>query len=338
MAAYTLPGYQRGVNLGHFLSQYGNKSDEHFSTYITEPDLTRIASWGLDHVRLPIDYFLFEDDADPGVYNLTRVAYIDRLVDWCEKAGLNIILDLHHAPGFFFGNGDRNTLFTDEAMQERFLAIWDFFAKRYGQRGHVAFELLNELVADSSDPWNALWTRAAARIRESAPDRYIIVGGNYWNSVGQLKDLTVSDDPKVVYTFHFYQPMIFSHQRAPWMKNYTAYTTPVDWPFVGEDHAAFFGGKLPGDLHGKIDRDYLSRQLEPAREFIEKNRRPLYCGECGVISYAPLESQKRWYADVVSLFNELGIGRAVWSYRGFASLTTPDDRVTDEELVRIIAG
>ena len=64
-------------------------------------------SWGLDHVRLPMDYMLFESDDAPGVYDEARLDYVDRTLRWCKQYGLNLILDLHHAPGFFFGNGDQ---------------------------------------------------------------------------------------------------------------------------------------------------------------------------------------------------------------------------------------
>jgi aryl-phospho-beta-D-glucosidase BglC (GH1 family) len=63
-----LRGYQAGINLGLWLSQNGGKSHEHFASLITRDDIARIASWGMDHVRLPVDYFTFEDDANPGVY------------------------------------------------------------------------------------------------------------------------------------------------------------------------------------------------------------------------------------------------------------------------------
>ena len=49
----TLDGFKKGVNLGGWLSQ-GPLDKEHLDTFITEKDIARIASWGLDHVRLPI--------------------------------------------------------------------------------------------------------------------------------------------------------------------------------------------------------------------------------------------------------------------------------------------
>ena len=43
-------GYQRGVNLGGWLSQCVSMDEAHFDTFITEADIARIAGWGLDHV------------------------------------------------------------------------------------------------------------------------------------------------------------------------------------------------------------------------------------------------------------------------------------------------
>ena len=334
---YKHKGCMNGTNLGHWLSQYGNKSDEHFSTYITESDIAKIAAAGMDHVRLPVDYWLFESDENPGVYDEKRVAYIDNLVEWCRKNGLTAVLDLHRAPGFFFGDGDKNCLFTDEKMQERFLQIWRFFAERYQDNPTIVFELLNELVTEDVTPWNDLWQRAVKVIREISPERDIIVGGNYWNSVTELKNLTISDDPHVFYTFHFYLPMMFTHQRAGWMKEMVAYRTPVEYPFNGNDHAAFWHGTVPEDMNRVIDKNYLREKLQPAFEFIEKNHRPLYCGEFGVIANADIESQKRWYADVIDLFSEAGIGHAVWSWRGFASVTDEKNEIIDPEMVKILA-
>ena len=56
-----LTGFQRGINLGGWLSQC-TPTKEHYDTFITEQDLRTIASWGLDHVRLPIDYVLVEQE------------------------------------------------------------------------------------------------------------------------------------------------------------------------------------------------------------------------------------------------------------------------------------
>ena len=47
---------QRVVNLGGWLSQYPAYDPQHFESFITADDIKRMADWGMDHVRLPVDY------------------------------------------------------------------------------------------------------------------------------------------------------------------------------------------------------------------------------------------------------------------------------------------
>jgi len=125
---YKNDGYIAGVNLGHWISQYGSYasySHEHFKTYIQEKDIARIASWGMDHLRLPVDYPIFESDENPGVFMESGLQYIDNCLEWCKKNGINLVLDLHHAPGFFFGHGEKNSLLENSEMQDRFINIWN---------------------------------------------------------------------------------------------------------------------------------------------------------------------------------------------------------------------
>ncbi len=334
-----LDGYMAGCNLGHWISQYGSEGHEHHDSYITEPDFARMAEWGIDHVRLPVDYFLFEHDDNPGIYLDSGLKYIDNSIAWAKKYGLNLVLDLHHAPGFFFGNGAKNNLFTSRDSQNRFIGIWKFFAQRYANEGdNVRFELLNELVWDNSDPWNALWQETAEEIFRITPYRKVIVGGNRWNSVQELKNLNVSDNPNIMYTFHMYEPFLFSHQRASWIEKHRNYTRPVTYPYCVEDHREFYGNWTPDGLSegGMFDKGYLRRFMQPAFDFVTQNNRPLYLGEYGAIVGGDTDSMVNWYNDVADLCLEYGIGRSVWSYRGFAAVTTPDNQPGDARILRAI--
>lgn len=336
---YKLDGYMAGANLGHWISQYGQSGKQHFDSYITESDFSRMAEWGFDHVRLPVDYFLFEDDANPGVYREEGLQYIDFSLASCKKYGLNLALDLHHAPGFFFGDGEKNDLFTSEVSRQRFVNIWRFFAKRYQTEGdNLIFELLNELVWKNSDPWNILWQECAAEILNISPKRRIIVGGNFWNSVNELKNLHVSENQNIIYTFHCYEPFFFTHQRASWIERNRNYTQKVHYPTAYAEHKDYFDGHVPEHMteDGTFDIEFMKRFLTPAFEFIEKNHRPLYCGEYGVIFNADVEDMNRWYADVAKLFLEHGIGRAVWSYRGFSLVTDSENRMVSKEMIDIL--
>ena len=339
----TLKGYMYGVNLGHWISQYGDKSHEHFGSFITESDFQRISEWGLDHVRLPVDYMIFESDDNPGEYNEDGLKYVDFSLEMCKKYGLNVVLDLHHTPGFFFGNRfdhDKNNLFESEEQQQRFINIWKMFSNRYKNEGdNIVFELLNELVLEDTAPWNMLWQKCVAEIRKISPERKIIIGSNMWNSIEHLKHLEIADDPNIIYNFHCYAPFLFTHQRASWEPNMVAYQTSVTYPLNVAEHARFFeqNDRYLLDNYTVIGKEQLREFFAPAVEFMQKSGHDLYCGEFGVIANADLESTKRWLYDMTSLFNEYGIGHAVWSYRGFSRITEQGN-IPNMDLVRAIAN
>ena len=124
-------GYMKGINLGGWLSQCDHSKDT-YNTFISEGDLERIAAWGLDHVRLPIDYELIE--TEDGNYVEDGFCYIDNCLEWCRRNGLNMILDLHKTAGYSFDEFETSTgFFENEKLQSRFMALWEVLAKRYGK-------------------------------------------------------------------------------------------------------------------------------------------------------------------------------------------------------------
>ena len=92
-------GFFKGVNLGGWLSQC-DYSEDRLNHFITEEDIAKISSWDLDHVRIPVDYNILENE--DGTYKAEGFARIDKALEWCRKYNLNIVLDLHKTAGFSF--------------------------------------------------------------------------------------------------------------------------------------------------------------------------------------------------------------------------------------------
>ena len=315
-------GYKHGVNLGGWLSQ-SNYEKEHLENFIAEDDIKRIAQWGCDHVRLPFDYNIILDKNNKVSEN--AFVYLDRCVEWCEKHGLNIILDLHKTLGFSFDKGENeNGFFDEERYQDVFVAMWSEVAKHYADKSdHVAFELLNEITERKyAIIWNSIAARTIREMRRFAPDNYILIGGIFQNSIFGLTLLDKPCDEKTVFNFHYYNPLVFTHQKAPWVDNMRP-DCDVDYPdtketyrsktaeYVGNDLAEMFenfGGKM-------IDASYMEWEMAVAVEVAEKLNVPIYCGEYGVIDRVPDDRLLRWYADISNVFNKHGIGRAAWTYR-----------------------
>ncbi len=289
-------GYKKGVNLGGWLSQCVH-TEEHYDTFIGAEDIKRIASWGVDHVRLPIDYNLIEND--DGSVKESGYSYIDNAVKWCRENNLNIIIDLHKTAGFSFDKGENESgFFESETLQERFYKLWERLAERYAVSDNtVSFELLNEVTEQSyAGTWNRIIRRCISGIRKSAPDTIILVGGYWQNSPDAVPELDVPYDDKVVYNFHCYDPLEFTHQGAYWVEG------------MKPDFRMSF------DESG-VTPEFFMKRFERAAEAAEKNGTVLYCGEYGVIDLASPEDTLKWFKAINEAFEKMGISRAAWSYK-----------------------
>jgi len=302
-------GIYRGINLGGWLSQC-DYSDERLNEFIKEEDFATIASWKLDHVRIPVDYNVLDDGRG--------YEKLDFAVEMCRKYGLKMVLDLHKTAGFSFDKGEAETGFFDsESYQERFYVLWENLARRYGQMTDLlVFELLNEVTEPRFiDTWNRVSNEAIRRIRQIAPDVIILVGSYWNNSASSVKDLAAPADDKVIYNFHCYEPIAFTHQGAYWVES-----LPRDVRVSFEESGA--------------TEEYFENLFASAIEKANSHNTPLYCGEYGVIDIATPEDTVKWLKTINAVLEKHGIARALWSYKqmDFGASDTRMDGVRDEML------
>lgn len=290
-------GFYKGVNLGGWFSQC-DYSEERLNNFITEADFKILSSWKLDHVRIPVDYNIFEND--DGTYKDDGFERIDRAFELCAKYGLNAVLDLHKTAGFSFDSYGENEsgFFDSEDLQERFYRLWEKFAVRYGNRpDSIAFELLNEVTdKEYIEKWNRISETCIKRIRVYAPDTIILVGSYWNNSAEAVKDLEKPYDDKVVYNFHSYDPLKFTHQGAYW-------TDMID----PNERIAF--------EDSGVTEEYFEKFFAEAIETAKKNGTALYCGEYGIINKVSPEDTLKWFKCINAVFNKHGIARSAWSYK-----------------------
>lgn len=337
----TFNGYMHGINLGGWLSQNDDVSEKHYESFITENDIKYIASLGLDHVRVPVDYMILEDEN--GTIKQEGYKYLDNCMTWCKKYGIRMIIDLHKTYGYSFDpldKTDKTIFFYDKKLQERFYSIWRTIASRYGKYHElIAFELLNEIVEpEVAQPWNNIALSAVKEIRSIAPDSWIIFGGTMYNNVLSVPNLADPKDDKVVYTFHSYEPIIFTHQGAYWVEN-----MPKDFRIKYPESIDKYREKskiLAPELSGAIFSENLSAigpsffetLFLPALKAAEERNVPLYCGEYGVIDLADNVSKINWTSDINTIFNKYNIGRAYWNYKekDFGVINIEDEKVRKE--------
>lgn len=338
----TVKGFRKGANLGGWLSQ-GPLVKEHLDTFITEKDIARIASWGLDHIRLPIDYDNFENE--DGTDILEGYRHIDDCIAWCRKYNLNMVLDLHKTQGYIFDDFEYSkNFFDDERLQARFYGIWHKLMKKYAEYSDMLMvELLNEVVRDDVvDKWNDIASKCIDIIRSYSSDIKILVGGVSYNAISSVELLPDFDDRNIVYNFHCYEPQLFTHQSAYWVENmpldfHIGY--PADWDEVCR--LTYDMNITPAILcieeSQKMDITSLTpaffeKIFAPAVKTAKERGKCLYCGEYGVIDQAVPEDAVRWFKDIHFVFEKYGIGRSVWNYKGkdFGLADEHYDDVRDE--------
>lgn len=330
-------GFERGMGIGGWLTNYkrfnclpvDRRLDltigdwEHFRSYITERDVRNIYELGMDHIRLGFDQIVVEQA--PGVYREEPLALIRSFVEWCEKYGLNVVLNLHKAIGNYCDIQEDVQLMDNAALQERFVALWAHVEDFLSDQPAVAFELLNEVRDVPPQQWNMLAEKAVAAIRQKNPNRKIIIGSTCWNSVETLNRLKVYDDANIAYTFHTYAPFSFTHQRGVLQPQTLYYNREMPYPgdiaYYRDFERVVNRNEKAYPEYDVMDRRYIADSLAPALDFMHQHpNRMLWCGEFGTIRHCRLEWRENWMRDVISFLLEHDIPYCVWNY-----LSTPND-------------
>lgn len=355
-------GFENGIGIGGWLTNFKRftviplekmldltKGDfHHFDTYITEKDVKYIASLGCDHIRLGFDQYVLEEE--PGVFRERVLILIENFVKWCQKYRLNVVLNLHKAIGTYApDDSEKTNLMNDEDEQKKFIAFWVNMEKRFADYPTLVFELLNEVRNVEPKLWNDLVTKTIAALREVNQTRQIVVGSTCWNSPFLLPQLKVFDDENVIYTFHMYEPFIFTAQRAVLVEPHCYYNGIFTYPSDVEPYRDFIRTVEHREglkEYNRIDKKFIYDKLKPALDWKAKHPdKILWCGEFGCIRHIDLTSRENWFNDVISILKEHGIPWAIWNYystsydgNNYSLVDDKKRRVFSSRLKKIIQG
>ena len=118
----------------------------HRDHYITSRDFAYLREKGINAIRLPVPFFVFED---VGPY-VSCAEYVDKCMKWANKYGLRVLLDLHTVPGSQNGSDNSGlcgiTQWCNHPKRvELTFDVLERLALRYGQDpALMGIEVLNE--------------------------------------------------------------------------------------------------------------------------------------------------------------------------------------------------
>lgn len=323
--------FKRGVNINQWLDTYATGG-------VSAQELKALRQAGFDHVRLPLDPIVMGWAPEAG----PRLSHMDQLhqaIAMILAADLDVIVDMHP-------DGEVQQRVESGEAADALVQLWTWLATELRQTppDSVALELLNEPQYQGfggAHRWDGYQRRLLATVRAVLPTHPVVVSGRQTGTLDGLVELETYDDPNLIYSFHFYEPAIFTHQGAVWMRN-VPWTTAGHWHDVR--YPALDRWKAQSWMEGastlsdttriyKERDDYFDVRWSVAQ--VTERWRPLVAwaarnpsarirlGEFGVIrAGVNAASRYRWLGDVRRQAESHGWGWTMWNYASDFGITT----------------
>jgi endoglucanase len=323
--------FTKGINLTEWFQEPAVRSIQ--ANKYTKKDFEDIKSLGCDVIRLPINLHAMTGGAPDYIIDPMLFKFLDRAVDICEELNISLILDNH-------SDSDK---MTDPSVGDILSKIWTQIAGHYKSRGSLLYyEILNEPHGISPAAWGMIEKNVINKIRQIDKKHTIIAGGAGWNDIDSLSKLPDFDDDNIIYTFHFYDPMLFTHQGAAWLKPPQTSLKGIPYPYDKKRMPPCPSDLLNTWVQKKLSMEYpseanngaLEKTILKAVDFRAKTGKIVYCGEFGVLNKNAQDGDRfYWYDSVRKILEKYSIPRTSWDYRSSFGLFKKDsDEVFDYDL------
>jgi endoglucanase len=132
--------------------------------------------------------------------------------------------------------------------------------------------------------------------------------GHHRPGIGQIDKLVLPDDDRnLIVTVHYYSPMEFTHQGAPWSSHRDK--TGITWDATPDQQQAVLS------------------DFDKAQSWSKQHNRPLYLGEFGAYDKADMPSRVRYISFVAREAEKRGWSWAHWQFdSNFMTYDIPNKR------------
>jgi len=307
-----------GTNLLGLFNAAPKKPDPRIRGTFEECYFRWFRDWGFNFARLPMDYRHFLATNDWTNLKTDGFKKVDEAVAWGRKYGVHVQLCLHRAPGYTITswNPERGDLRTESEPQAAFMRIWSEFARRYRgiPNSELSFNLVNEPTGFTEEQFVDVFGRTVDAIRKEDPGRFVMLDGN------ECASRPVAHFYKVPLTgqaFRGYTPHAISHYKAWYIKDQPA--VEPTWPFsAGMAKAKGWIYERPEVTLEKFAAPYEAGY-------------PVMIGEFGCYNKLSHETCLAWMEHSLKLWNEKGLGWAVWNVDGAFGFMDSDRTDVDYE-------
>lgn len=322
--------FSKGVNLTEWFSATSIRSVP-FNRFNKE-DFQNIKKLGCDVIRLPINLHYMTNGAPDYIIDPLFFDLMDQVVDWSEELNMHLILDNHTF------NSEVNT---ETSVEGILIKVWTQMAEHYKNRSnYVYYEILNEPHGLTTAVWCQIQLNVINAIRAIDSKHTIVVGPSGYNSYKELDLMPVYPDANLIYTFHFYDPYVFTHQGIPWdskFRDLQGVPFPYDRTKMPSCPESVKGTWIESSLNnysldGTVDR--VKELIDIAVNFKNSRKVNVFCGEFGVYNMGSNDADRNyWYETVRKYLEEKGISWTIWDYQeGFGLFKKGTSELFDYDL------
>ncbi len=305
--------FNKGVNLTGWFGS-GSAQSIPFNKF-SKTDIENIKSLGCDVIRLPINLHFMTSGAPDYVVDTMLFYYLDQVVEWTDEAGLKLILDNHTIDGA-----------NAKTVEAPLLKIWPQMAQHFKDKpASVYYEILNEPNTFPAADWARIQKTVLDTIRTIDSLRTIIVTGADWGGIFGLTNLVPLADTNLIYSFHFYDPFLFTHQAATWSTPSLGDLGNVPFPYdlarMPACPASLKGTWVESSLKTSYKTDGTAAKvkstIDQAIAYAKSKNVKIFCGELGVYeAKSPVADRVEWYRTVTGYLTEKQVPWTMWDYQG----------------------
>ncbi|MGO8693025.1 MAG: glycoside hydrolase family 5 protein [Rectinemataceae bacterium] len=330
----------RGINLNAWFTSWANPAM--YAIGFRSDEAAFLEKAGFTFCRLPLAPDLLFDPAHPATPR-PEIRFVDRAVRLLLDAGLAVVFDPIHGPSS--SSEWESKLCHDPLFLSAVETYWESLAEHYAaiSSDRIFFEVMNEphlSAREKVDPswWQPVQAALVAAIRRGAPSNTIIATGERWGGIDGLVELEPLSDPDVVYSFHWYDPFIFTFQGVTSTVPVQAELAGIPYPSSPAAVASVVDGLADPKARAQVLRygaekweaSKIEEGLKRAADWAASNHVAVFCGEFGVYrQVAPVADRLRWIDDVRRSLEALGIGWSMWDYEtdfGLVTFSEPSRR------------
>jgi len=319
--------FNQGVNLTGWFGS-GTARSIPFNKY-TRTDLENIKSLGCDVIRLPINLHFMTSGAPDYVVDTMFYYYMDQVIEWTDDLGLKLILDNHTIDGA-----------NAKTVEVPLMKIWPQIAQHFKDKPtSVYYEILNEPNTFPIAEWARIQKAVLDSIRTIDSLHTVIVTGADWGGIYGLTKLVPLADTNLIYSFHFYDPFLFTHQAATWATPSLVDLGNVPFPYdlarMPACPASLKGSWVESSLKTNYKTDgtaaKLKSTIDQAISYASTHNVKIFCGELGVYTAkSPDADRVEWYRTVTGYLKEKQVPWTMWDYQGGFGLFNKESNQTFE--------